>query len=352
MPGSGNIKFADGFEQYGSVTDMDGTYLSITGVYGNDVILVTGRGGVGQALELRDNGGVMIGANNLASGVIEFAGLRMGAIGGNNDFFQIRDSGTIHLEFRNGDDRQLKVYRGDASSGGTLLGDSGSKRLLDNVWYHFGIVYTINDTTGSVAVYVNDDPTPWINLTNVDTRNGANAYATNYLWYQPPGFQDGFQLDDIVSSEGSTRVGDVRVSPFYPNGNGNYAQFTGSDGNSVDNYLMVDENATPPGPDDTEYVEDNTAGNRDSYAFANASPTPLSVAGICLWARAQKTDAGSRSMKLFTRVSAIDYDADEEFPSQGVWTNFYYVWHQNPNTAAAWTPSDVDAFEGGIKVQS
>lgn len=56
-----------------------------------------------------------------------------------------------------------------------------------------------------------------------------------------------------------------------PNGNGDNSQWTGSDGNSTDNYLLLDE--TPPN-DATDYVESNTSGQIDDYTVDN---TPAAV---------------------------------------------------------------------------
>jgi hypothetical protein len=86
-----------------------------------------------------------------------------------------------------------------------------------------------------------------------------------------------FAIDDIyvldtsdgTATQGRTnnaRLGPIKIESIYPNGNGATNDFVGSDGNSTDNYLLVDEVGTP---NTADYVESTTVGHRDLYEHGN-----------------------------------------------------------------------------------
>ena len=77
-------------------------------------------------------------------------------------------------------------------------------------------------------------------------------------------FDDVYLVD--TSAPNGDFLGDVRVAYLAPNGNGASSQFVGSDLNSVDNYLLVDE---VPANDDTDYVQSDVLNNIDTYALAD-----------------------------------------------------------------------------------
>jgi hypothetical protein len=141
----------------------------------------------------------------------------------------------------------------------------------------------------------------------------------------------------------SDYLGDIRVDLLIPTAEGNTTQMTPLSG--TDNALMADE--TPP-DDDTTYNSSATAGDKDTYVTSNVSSAGT-IHGLRLRARARKTDAGARSIATVIRSGGTDYDGT----TTGLGTAYLYYstdYYTNPNTAAAWTSTEVNAIEIGAKV--
>lgn len=240
--------------------------------------------------------------------------------------------------------RTLAYYRGN--SAGTLLG-SGTKVLLGNVWYYLELRVVFNDTTGIVQLKIDNGLE--IDLSGQDTNNAGGNAANTLLLAGPVG---GFQYDDLYLCDGTgpapynTFLGDCRVETLLPNGNGNSSQLAGSDGNSVDNYLLVDE-ADPN--DDTDYVESSTVGQKDTYAYSDLAVTSGTVYAVQIAPWAKKTNAGFRSIKTIGRLSGTEEDSAEILLPSSYSYPAFDIRTTKPG-GGAWTIADVNNAEFGVKV--
>lgn len=254
---------------------------------------------------------------------------------------------TVHVDLRVTPLGQLEVTRS-----GTLLG-SGTTVIPINVFAYIEIKATIHDTTGAVEVRVNGVTD--INVSGVDTRNGGTGLLDVIsLVRSNPGVTD-FWIDDLyvidTTDSGVAGVpnndflGDVRVEYLAPNGNGNSSQFVGSDADSTDNFLLVDE---APSDGDTTYVGSPTVGNKDTYAYGNLTPTTGTVFGVQILPMARKTDAGTRSLATVARLGVTETDG----PTRPLSTSYQYlsdIREANPD-GDAWDIADVNGAEFGVKV--
>jgi len=132
------------------------------------------------------------------------------------------------------------------------------------------------------------------------------------------------------------------IQTIYPNGAGSHTQWTPDSGS---NYARVNE-ATPDS--DTSYVSDATVNDRDSYTFGNlTSLTSILSAKIRGFAR--KDDVATRQIALVSRPTTTDYDGATQ-----TMTTTYTMYNEqvdnNPDTSSAWTISDINSSEFGIKV--
>jgi hypothetical protein len=256
----------------------------------------------------------------------------------------VLDAGSQQCDLRIKPDGTLQITRV-----GTVLGTT-TFALSAGQFYYIEFKVFINDTTGTAEVKV--DGSSKLSLTSQDTKNTANATANQiYLGDLPSVASATTDFDDlyVCDGAGSTNnnfLGDCRVDAYLPNGNGNSSQLVGSDGNSTDNYLLVDESAPN---DDTDYVESATVANKDTYACANMSHTPSSIFGVQIVANAKKDDAGARSFTMVTRSGVTDFDGATEALSTA-YLYYMQVRETDPNTAAAWTKANLDAAEFGPKV--
>ena len=105
----------------------------------------------------------------------------------------------------------------------------------------------------------------------------------------------------LMTGSGDTPLGDIVIETLYPNGNGNANQFVGSDGDSTNNYLLVNETGAPV---TSSYVADSTSGHQDMYALTDLVTSAGTVLGVCHSAYLAKTDAvNARQAKIVNRRS-------------------------------------------------
>jgi len=256
------------------------------------------------------------------------------------------DGSTIHVGWYSNTNGSISVRRGGA--GGTILGTTVTGLLSSTVWSYIEFKATIHDTTGVVVLKVNGVEV--LNLTNQDTRNGANAQVTSLQIYNIVANTVGTYWDDIYICDTNGAVnndflGDVAVKRLLPSGAGNSTDFTPSAGS---NYACVDEAAVN---DDTDYVQSTTVGHKDLYAFGDLPTGTWVIKGVAVNLQAKKPDAGSRTARALTRTGATDYEGGDL--SVGIaYANLQTFFETNPNTGVAWTHSEVDGAEFGEKVQA
>lgn len=274
---------------------------------------------------------------------------------GSNEIVLVIDGAIIHVSLVLDSSRVLRVYRGAQT---TLLA-TGTTTLLTGTFYYLEFKVLISDTVGTIDVRINGvaETLTFASGSNgsQDTRNAGNATAdrvtlggnsnpNNIIVYR---WDDAYICDGTGSSPTNTFLGDVRVQAIFPSGDGNSSQFVGSDGNSTNNSLLVDETAPN---DDTDYVESATATNKDTYAYGNVTPTSGTVYGVRPMLRAKKTDAGTRKVVSIARLSSTEVDSAESSLS----TDYLYysdIREAKPG-GGVWTISDVNSAEFGVKVST
>lgn len=246
-----------------------------------------------------------------------------------------------------------KILR--VSRAGTDL-EVGSTVLADNTWYYIELKALIANA-GTYELRINGV----VEVDgSADTQNTANAYANAIQIVGPTAggnFGESLTWDDLyVCSSTDSGVsgapnndflGDVTVQSLHPNGNGNSSMMVGSDGNSVDNYLLVDETAPN---DDTDYVQGLNVDDKDTYNYGSLTATAGSVYGVQVLMHARKTDAGLRSICAVTRESG----AEEDGADHALSTSYLYyltIFENEPGGATdAWTIAEVNGAEYGGKV--
>jgi hypothetical protein len=159
-------------------------------------------------------------------------------------------------------------------------------------------------------------------------------------------FDDLYVCDGTGSAPANDFLGDCRVEAIFPSGNGNSSVLVGSDGNSTDNYLLVDEAA----PNTTDYVESSTVTDKDTYAYGNLAATTGTVFGVQPVPFAAKTDAGTRSIVSVARVSATEVDSAAKTLST-TYTYYPDVREAKPG-GGAWAIGDVNGAEFGVKINA
>ncbi len=257
----------------------------------------------------------------------------------------ITDSTTVQCSLRWNTDGSLSFYRGNAS---TLLGSSAAGIVPLSTWTYVEVKVNIHNTTGTVEVRVNGSASPVINLTGQNTRSTSNNFATGISYTTVSGLNS-TSFDDLVvlDTAGSTNnnfLGDIRIDALYPNGDGNYSQFTPSTGTT--HYTLVDETT----PNTSDYNDGASVNDRDSYTMGNLSSlASQTVYAVQTNIACAKDDAGSKSAASFIRSSSTNGDGS----SVALSTSQVYIsqiFETDPNGSVAWTESTVNAAEVGVLV--
>lgn len=344
-----SLKFFDGFDHY-ATADITAKWTARANA---TIDATAGRRGGGAVKTTGSTNYINKTVAAASTLIIGFAFNYDGVITGAGYILYLGDGGSDQCGLYLNADGTISFRRAT-----TTLATSATA-LSASTWNYIELRVTIHDTTGAYEVRLNG--TNILSASSVDTKNTANATA-NSIWLngRPGGsggggvnagsssgiFFDDFYYCDDTGSTNNNFLGDCRVDAYLPNGNGNSSQLTGSDGNSTDNYLHVDESA-PDG--DTSYVESATAGQKDTYAMADMTHTPSSIFGVQVLADAKKDDAGLRSIATVTRSGGTDYDG----ATQGLSTSYAYysdIREVDPNTSAAWTKTNFNAAQHGVKV--
>lgn len=261
----------------------------------------------------------------------------------NQVVLEVRDGGTAQFGAYSNSDGTLQMKRG--GSVGTSVGSASASALVGNVYQYVELKVTISDAAGSYELRVNG--VTWLSGSSVDTKQTANATANGMGISNIVG-SGGANYDDMYAFDGSGSAnidfaGDVKVTTLLPSGAGTTTGWTPSAGS---NYQCVDE-TTANG--DTDYVSTSTATTKDTYAFGDLSGTP-NVKAVAVALHARKDDAGTRTAVTVVRHSSTDYDGGTTQSFTSSYLQYRENYDTNPGTASAWTYTDVNNAEFGVKL--
>jgi hypothetical protein len=336
------LRFFDGWDHY-ATADAAEMWSAFDGTSsGQSIASGAGRRG-GNGWTCNTTGrGLTIAIPSTSTVILGFA-LNMGAAPASAmNIVELREVSTLHIALRINTDLSVSVLRNT-----TVLGTSASGVITATGFCYVELKTLINDSTGTYEVRVNGGSV--LSGTGADTRNsGTSGVITvaSILFARGGQIFDDFYICDGAGSVNNDFLGDRRVDAYFPSANGNSSQMVGSDTDSTDNYLLVDE--TSPN-DDTDYVQSDVLNNKDTYTFQNMVHTPSSISGVMALANAKKDDAGTRSIAIVTRSGGADYDGSSHALSTS-YTYYRDILETDPATSAAWSLSGFNNAEFGPKV--
>jgi len=324
-----SIEFTDGFDYYTSTTygsQIWDTYSPSTNNAGRFS---------GSSAFLGTSRPLIKVLTSLQTRMVAFAVYHVGAIA-SITILEFIDGSTVHLDLRYDSSKRLQVTRN-----GTVLATDTAVAVL-GVWYHIQMLATIDDTVGAYDVRVNG--VSILSATNVDTRNAGNASSDRVAF---SGSAGGMRIDDVIILNTSGSVnnalpGDCRILTTFPTGAGATTNFTPSAGS---NWQNVDDN---PSNDDTDYNADSTPGDIDLYT-RNAVTVTGSVLAVKHSILTRKDDAGLRQVAGLCRSGSTNFvGSTQTLGSSYAYTNELY--ETDPNTSAAWTQTNLNNAQFGVKV--
>lgn len=264
-------------------------------------------------------------------------------------WFKIQEDSVVHLGLRWTSDGKLGLYRG-----ATLIASAPSPYAVMGTWKYFEIKAKIHSSEGFVEVRVDEQTVisftgntrdggvsglvNSVRMNTGDTGNGAAFY-----------FDDFYLLDTSGPAPYNDFLGDIAVKTLVPSGVGDSAQWVGSDGNSVDNHLLVDE--VPAAAAD--YVESNTSGQIDLYSMTDI-PAGYNVLAVQEVLHAVKSDGGTQPSVVPTSKGVLGAVRDDSIlpPLQTGTAIFGYngdIRTTDPDGNPL-TPARVNAMQVGMKV--
>lgn len=235
---------------------------------------------------------------------------------------------------------------------GTTTLATSAQTASAGVWYYLEVKATIADAGGVCVVRV--DGVDWINFTG-DTRNAGTATTIDSLRLIGAGsgtsgtitWDDMYVCDGTGAAPYNDFIGDHKVETLRPAGNGASSQFVGSDGNSVDNYLLVNEVT----PDPADYVGSGVAGSRDLYDTGDlAATTSGTVRAVQVQLYAAKSDAGTATVKTAIRSPSGVVDASTAQPLSTTYAMLNGPIRLTDPDGAAWTIGTVNGMQVGAEV--
>jgi hypothetical protein len=256
-------------------------------------------------------------------------------------FWQAKEGSTVHLQLAfttdpgtvPGTTIQLK------NSAGTVLATTSI--LFDGaLWTYFEVKFTINDTTGSFELRINEAVAA--SVSGIDTKNGGTGNVDTFICTSPISANRVFYDDMYI---GDTYLGDIVVRTLLPNGDGDSSQWTGSDGNSTNNSLLVDEANSSA----TDYVLASTAGLTDLYALGDV-PTTDAVYGYRQLTYAGKSDGGTPPvLKPVTKGQSGTVREEAGLTLSTTYATYASAWRTTDPDGNALTPARINAMQVGVR---
>lgn len=219
---------------------------------------------------------------------------------------------------------------------GTITGATPS----NVTWYYYEFIFTTGGTP-SIEFFI-DGVSQGTDTTTAMSGDFAQIYFDS--WYKQGYWVDDLYVADSNGTVNNSRLGDVHVVSLVPTGHGTHKDGVGSDGDSTDNHLLVDEYDV----DTADYVSLTAVSDRDSYTCANlgAGEVPL---GAKVSINVGQGDALLSEVDGFIRLSSTDYDASDPALVSSSFSWEEWIWDSNPNTSAAWAEDDLDGVEYGFE---
>lgn len=261
-------------------------------------------------------------------------------------------AGQLGLAYLN--DSKLHVIRGDfqgvsfVSTGMVDLG-ACTTTITTNTWYYVELRMFIDDSAGQAELRING--VSEVNLTGVDTKHQTSIDYASVLGLgggsstqSTSKYFDDLYIRTSSSSTAETGgfLGDIKIKPYYPNGDGTYTAMTCSTGST--HYTLVDESPA----NTTDYVSSSTALTKDSYNFQDVSETG-SIKAVQVSAYVYKADAGFRGAEVFAKSGATEVFGTS-LPLSTTQKYVMKMFEQDPNTSADWSQANLNAAEFGVRI--
>lgn len=233
-------------------------------------------------------------------------------------------------------------------------GDTYSSNVYFDIdyWHYLEWQFKCDDTTGYSIVRLNGEEV--ISVYNIDTNRADNG-VVNFLRVggnssinSNDNAYDDFYITTTGGGSNTGFLGPVTVESVYPGGTGFINDWIGSDGDSTDNHLLVDDASNT---EDASYVESSGIGDTDLYKMSSLSQSAEEVKAVQIFYPHKRIGLNPASgvtlvAKDSTIISGVNYLAREG----AYWKGNFVHYDIDPFTSLPWTHSGLDDLQIGNRV--
>lgn len=273
------------------------------------------------------------------------------ALGSSGQIFAVTTDGAVDVaRIRVFADGSIGVF----DSAGSSVATSATGIFTARAWHFIEMKMVINGALGSVNVHLNgveviattthnfgSTPIQYIGPYSESNNGWPTQIGTQILFY------DDLYLLDTSASPNNDYLGDCHVETLFPNADGDHSDWTPDTG--IVHFSRVNEKTGTFPDGDTSYVKASTVGNKDTWEYDDLTITSGTVFGLQTNLYIRKYDTNLRQARALARPTTTDYHGSTHTVASG-YVDFTDIFDTNPETAVAWTVSDVNAGEWGVEV--
>lgn len=247
-------------------------------------------------------------------------------------FVEFRLSGNTQARVLFRTDGFIEIFR---NTGTSLFVSAGTYTV--GIWNWFSIEADI-DNAGSITVFLNGVS---VATFSGDTQQQASPGFDQVVIGAVGSASIDIDFDDFTIDDTLTEIPETYWVLQAASGNGTPLEFTPSAGTNWEN---VEENP----PSSAEYNETATAGDQDMYSYPNLPFSPASIYAVATVLYAARDGSITGFAAEINSGGTPDTGPTVSPAAAGVYTLSYSFFDTDPDTAAAWTESAVNALEAGI----
>lgn len=342
------------FRRYQASADISATNDDLTTVWAKDVNIAVsaGNGRFGaqciqnnsnsNTLTIRLGSGVVSGSTLIVGAELKISPSVNGAADSNSMFFIRTSAGSQHARINYTAGGYLTVWNAsDAYVGVT------TQPMSFDVWHYVEFKFSLLDA-GSVTIRL--DGVEVLASTSGDFRSGTGN--TSNIEQVIIGGRVLTYWGDMIIMDGSGAtfndfMGDMRYELQLPDADGATANWTASGGS---NFQCIDDAIPLASANfDTDYISEGTTDDLNYVSHAAVSATNYStIHFVGVYALARADAAGDKIAGLALSSGSTSTGADQALVN-GTYRWRKYVVQLDPNGSIAWTPTNINAAEFGVK---
>jgi hypothetical protein len=214
-----------------------------------------------------------------------------------------------------------------------------------NQWFQLEFKVYCDNTAGTYELRLNGETIA--SDTGIDTQEGSSNYHAAVGLHSVshgPVFDD-FYVCDGTGSKNNDFLGIVKAVPIFPS-----AEHTIEWETMVGGSDHADAVAEQEPDDDTSYIEDDDAGDKDIFEYGDITDSLVSIDGLMLHTLCRETDATTFDIIQIVRSGGTEYDQASQLVGSSSFVNRYDLLESDPDTGIDWTKTGINSAQFGVKV--